>query len=141
VHKNLILMVALVPMALAGCAGRDAAPVSAYSPRDNNLSCEQIDGEIAASNERMVSLAVESKEKEQQNIAAGAAGAIIFLPALFFMDFKGAADTDLAAQVERNRVLDQLAAEKDCDAEEPLTQQQALDKAAEILREKAKEDG
>jgi hypothetical protein len=47
----------------------------------------------------------ESSSTTGKNVAAGVAGAIIFFPALFFMDVKNAAGDEARALVRRNEVL------------------------------------
>lgn len=121
----------------AGCAGRTANPVSAYSPHDQVMDCVQIGAEIDRNNKYMLQLGRESIATEHKNIAVGAVSLLLFWPAAFAMDFKGAADTDLQARDERNKVLTGLAAQKGCRVPQPMTMSAALDAGAEGMREEA----
>jgi len=110
--RNLVSAVALTAM-LGACAGRDPAPpTSIVQPQDNNLSCDQVQAEIAANNGRIQALSSEEASKRTQNIVAGTVGVVLFFPALFFMDFKNGAGKDLESANARQSYLGALAATK-----------------------------
>jgi hypothetical protein len=67
--------------------------------------------EIQANNARVQQLADEKGWKTTQNVAAGVAGLVVW-PLWFAMDFKGAADTDMAALQSRQQYLAELAKQK-----------------------------
>lgn len=100
---------------LAGCAGRDPIPVSAYKPNDGRLNCDQIAHEITSNNHNMLTRARESADTNDRNVMMGAAGVLLFAPILLAIDAKDAAATENRAFEERNRVLLQKAREDGCD--------------------------
>jgi hypothetical protein len=98
-------------IALCGCAGRDPQPIATVQMTDTNASCAQITAEIQANNVRVQQLADEQGLKVGQNVAAGVAGLVIW-PLWFAMDFKGAADKEVAALQARQQYLTILATER-----------------------------
>jgi hypothetical protein len=98
-------------IALCGCAGRDPQPIATVQMTDTNASCAQVTGEIQANNIRVQQLADEQGLKVGQNVAAGVAGLVIW-PLWFAMDFKGAADKEVAALQARQQYLTTLATER-----------------------------
>jgi hypothetical protein len=105
------LAIVAVAALCAGCAGRDAAPVATVQPQDQYSDCPMITAEIEANNAKVKQLADERGIKVAQNVAAGVAGLVVW-PLLFAMDFKGAADSDLAALQARQQYLTNLAAQR-----------------------------
>jgi hypothetical protein len=95
----------------AACAGRDAAPIATVQPHDQTSDCAMISAEIEANNAKVQELANERGLKVAQNVAAGVTGIIVW-PVLFAMDFKGAADQDLAALQARQQFLTNLAVQR-----------------------------
>jgi hypothetical protein len=120
--RNLASAAALVGV-LGACAGRDAAQIPVVQPMDGGLNCTALYAEMTANNARIVSLSSEEQSKRGQNIAMGVAGAVLFWPALFFMDFKDAAGKDRAAVEARQSYLTTLFAQKSC-ANQPTTDRQ-----------------
>jgi len=110
-----IPVLACAGMMLAGCAGREPAPVSAYLPDDAQLTCQSIDTEIRGNNDAIRTRVNEDAEVQNKNIVVGAAGALLFFPIALAMDFKGAAMTEASAFEQRNRTLAGLAAHNRCD--------------------------
>lgn len=106
---------------VAGCAGRDPVPVSAYQPNDTGLSCNELNTEIQGNNDALRTRVQESKDKQDRNILIGGAALLLFWPAAFAMDMKGAADTEAKAYEQRNRTLALLAAKKKCSTTHPMT--------------------
>ena len=94
-----------VRLALSACAGRKPNPVTEVQDGDAQLSCRQLRDEIRVNNEAIRGLVDEKSQKTTQNIVAGTAGAVIFFPALFFMDLKGAAGEEARAYQRRNQGL------------------------------------
>ncbi len=78
---------------VAGCAGRDARPVDAYTPYDEQMSCNAISQEIAGNNGKIHATVQELQETKGQNVAVGVAGALLFLPILFALDVSDAEKT------------------------------------------------
>ena len=104
-------IIALASVLCAACAGRDAVPVATVQPHDQVSDCAMITAEIEANNAKVQELANERGLKVAQNVAAGVTGIIVW-PVLFAMDFKGAADQDLAALQARQQFLTNLAVQR-----------------------------
>lgn len=94
-------------LALAACAGRDALPIATVQTQDQTATCEQLNAEILANNIRVTQLANEKGAKVGQNVAAGI-GALFIWPLVFAMDFKGAADKEMADLQARQQYLTTL---------------------------------
>ncbi len=105
------LVVAMLGIALVGCAGRDAQPITTVQPQDAYADCTMISAEIQANNIKVKELADEQGLKVAQNVAAGVAGLVVW-PLWFAMDFKGAAGKDVAALQARQQYLAALAVER-----------------------------
>jgi hypothetical protein len=106
-----IVILGVMFVALAGCAGRSAQPVAVVQPQDQFTDCAAITAEIQANNSRVQELSTEKGEKAAQNVAAGVAG--IFIPVLWFgMDWQGAASTEETALNNRQQYLATLAAQR-----------------------------
>ena len=63
-------------------------------PFDQQKDCLALNSEISANTYQISVLATEQQNKRTQNVVAGVAGAILFWPALFAMDFQDAAGTE-----------------------------------------------
>jgi hypothetical protein len=112
------LVVAMLGIALAACAGRDPQPIATVQPQDQTASCTQLTAEIQANNIKVQELADEQGVKVAQNVAAGVVGLVLW-PVWFGMDFKGAAGKDVAALQARQQYLTTLATEKCAPKPEP----------------------
>jgi hypothetical protein len=104
-------MVAVAAM-LAACAGRAPQQISVVQPKDQAMDCTALNAEIAGNAAHEADLAKEEGNKRGQNIAAGIAGAVLFWPALFLMDFQDAAGTERKALESRDQYLSTLAANR-----------------------------
>jgi hypothetical protein len=104
--------IALSAVLLAGCAGRAPAPVQTVQVKDATMDCAAVNAEIAADAAKQTVLGKEKGDKVTQNIVAGVAGAVLFWPALFLMDFQGAADTESKALESRDQYLTTLALQR-----------------------------
>jgi hypothetical protein len=103
--------IAMLGIAVAGCAGRDPEPIATVQPWDQTASCTQIRAEIEANNVKVKELADEQGWKAAQNVVTGVGG--VFIPVLWFgMDWKGSASKDVAALQARQQYLTTLATEK-----------------------------
>lgn len=135
-----IAVLACAGVILAGCAGREPAPVSAYLPNDPQLSCGSIDAEIRGNNEAIRTRVNEDAEVQNKNIVVGTAGALLFFPIALAMDFKGAAMTEASAFEQRNRTLAGLATHTRCNAARPVTVAEATqEREAALAAAKAAE--
>ena len=74
-------------------------------PGDERLTCTQLRAEISANSQAIRGLLNEKLDKQNNNTAAGVAGAVLFAPALLFMDLKGAAGEEARAYQRRNQGL------------------------------------
>lgn len=92
-------------MTLTACAGRDPNPVTEIQEGDARLSCTELRSEIEVNSQAVRGLIDEKRDKQTQNVVAGTAGAILFFPALFFMDLKGASAEEARAYQRRNQGL------------------------------------
>jgi hypothetical protein len=102
---------AIALLAMAGCAGRSAAPVPVVQVADRYANCTGIMAEVDANNHRISELGSEQGAKVAQNVVAGVAG--LFIPVLWFaMDFQGAASTEQTALQARQQYLASLAQER-----------------------------
>lgn len=119
--KRLAMAALAASTVLAGCAGRDPIPVSAYKPTDTQLSCADLANEIHANNANMLARAKESADTSDRNVMMGAAGILLFAPILLAIDAKDAAATENRAFEERNRRLAGQARQGGCQIPVPLT--------------------
>ncbi|MHC4264550.1 MAG: hypothetical protein ACYSUK_01300 [Planctomycetota bacterium] len=105
-----LLFMSTIPM---GCAGREANPIPAYLPGDENLSCRTLAVEMAQIQTDMDRLRPKTN-KAGTNILWGIAGVLLIFP-FFFMDFKDAEKIEYDALDRRRDHLMVLATEKNCD--------------------------
>lgn len=101
-------------IALNGCAGRAANPVAVIQPNDSRLSCKELVLEININNRSIAGLMGEQKRKANNNAVAVGVGAIVFFPALFFMNLKGADKAEAVAYQRRNKGLVERHKAKRC---------------------------
>jgi hypothetical protein len=95
---------------LQACAGRAPNPVQIAQPlTDRHMTCSAIQAELTNNNTKIRMLADEKSKKRTQNVVAGTVGAVLFFPALFLMDFQGAAKHELQALEGRNNYLAALS--------------------------------
>jgi hypothetical protein len=104
----------LVGVALAGCAGRKAVPVAVMQPYDNQLSCQQLQAEIASNETQALQLSGQNESAHSNNIAIGVVGAILFWPALFAIDTGDAEKVEMQALHDRNQHLSQVYTQQGC---------------------------
>jgi hypothetical protein len=100
----------VIALSLAACAGRPPTPTPVVQAYDQQKDCLALQTEINANTYQVSVLSVEQQNKRTQNVVAGVAGAILFWPALFAMDFQDAAGTESNALQSRQGYLAQLAA-------------------------------
>ncbi len=103
--KKIIAAVSVSAMVLSGCAGRKPNTVPEIQPGDATLNCQQLRNEVNVNNQAILGLIGEKKKTQGGNVAAGVAGAVVFFPALFFMNLKGAAGEEARAYQRRNQGL------------------------------------
>lgn len=98
-------------LAIAGCGGRTAQPVTVASRYDNNLSCADLEVEIEQNNARLQALANEKGVALTKNVAIGAAG-LLFFPAWFALDLNDAAGQEISQLQARQTYLAEMAGRK-----------------------------
>lgn len=103
--KRMTLAVTAASLALSACAGREANPVQLIQPGDAQLSCSQLRQEVEINAQEISRLVNDQKKVSDNNAAAVATGAILFFPALFFMNLKGAAKEEASALLSRSEGL------------------------------------
>jgi hypothetical protein len=101
---------------LGACAGRDPQLMQTVQPQDMQSDCAAITAQLVANNTRLKELKREGDNTQAGNIALGVAGALLFWPALFAMDFKDASGKEAASVQQRQGYLQQLAAQHSCPA-------------------------
>ena len=109
--KQLIPVLGVVLLCTA-CAGRPPTQIAVVQPFDQQKDCLALNSEISANTYQISVLATEQQNKRTQNVVAGVAGAILFWPALFAMDFQDAAGTESNALQSRQGYLAQVAAQR-----------------------------
>lgn len=130
--------VVLSALIVTGCAGREANPVQVIQEGDAKLSCSELRQEIEISSQTMSRLIGDQKDIQGKNTAAVVVGAVVFFPALFFMNLKGAAREEAKALQDRINGLAERHNAKGCKpaiqittAEEAKAAKQAAAEAAE----------
>jgi hypothetical protein len=118
------------------CAGRDPDPIDEIHDSDARMSCVELRREIDVNSQAVRGLIDEKQDKQTQNVVAGAAGAILFWPALFFMDLKGASAEEARAYQRRNQGLLSRYNARGC---RPVIAIQTYDPAAANAEAKAKQ--
>lgn len=102
--KTIVLLLSSI-IALNGCAGRDANPVPEIQANDSRLSCKELVIQMNINNNAISGLMGEQKRTQNNNAVAVGVGAIVFFPALFFMNLKGADKAEALAYQRRNKGL------------------------------------
>lgn len=101
-------------LVLAGCAGRTPQPVSENQAGDEQKECALIKNEVTDCQGRISALTQKSANTQGANVALAVTGAILFFPALFFMDLSDADKVELEALRKRHNVLVKICADKNC---------------------------
>jgi len=109
-NRTAVALVCL-SIALAGCAGHAANPVTTVQAQDQQSDCTMIRAEIEANNITVRKLGGEQGVKVAQNVAAGVAGLFVW-PLLFAMDWQGSAGKEVTALQARQQFLTVLATQR-----------------------------
>ncbi|PWF20885.1 hypothetical protein DD235_16530 [Corticimicrobacter populi] len=118
---------------LAGCAGRNANPVTVQQYGDDAKSCQALEHEMAFI-ESEVQRLMPQTAKAGKNTALGVSGAFFLIP-LFFMDFSQAEQVEVDAYRQRYNHLAILALDKGCETD----RQPILDVPEKATPEKSQE--
>lgn len=81
---------------------------------DVSLDCPAVAREFEANERQIVATLQEKDSAVAKNVVLGVTGAVIFLPALFFIDPKSPEKVEIDALRNRNRVLEDIARTKRC---------------------------
>jgi len=109
-----ILGTMAVAALLAGCAGRQAAPVAVSQADDPDKSCHELVHELNYNQYRMARLVKESNHVKAGNADVAAGGSFFFPPVLVAYDKGKAQSTELKALQDRNANLTKLSVDKGC---------------------------
>jgi hypothetical protein len=118
--KKLLCLVLAVSVFYSGCAGREANPIPAYLPGDENRSCLALKAEMAQIQADMEKLLPQTN-KFATNTLWAIGGCLIIVP-FFFMDLKDAEKIEYNALKTRYNRLLIIASEKNCDLSGVSTQ-------------------
>lgn len=110
--KSICLLLVFVTL-FVGCAGREANPIPAYLPGDNERSCAALVAEIAQLQADMQRI-LPKTNKGVTNTLWATAGVFFIVP-FFFMDLKGAEKIEFDAMRNRHNRLLIICADKNCD--------------------------
>jgi len=137
---------ALCAALLVGCAGREAQRITVVQDGDFSRDCESLHLESQSINSQVKSLITENSKKQGKNAALTVVSVVVFLPALFALDLKGAAKAEFEALHERNKHLANIAASKGCDPIvvkdlDQFKEEIAAEKRAEANRQPAPQQG
>lgn len=110
---SLMIIFTIIFTLLQGCAGKTANPVSVYRAYDKDLSCSSIMYSMHEIDENVKKL-LPKANKKGKNIALGVTGALVFWPALLFMDFSDAEKVEIKAYKKRYQRLTKLYNAKQC---------------------------
>jgi|SRR5690349_6589697 len=112
--KRTLAIITALGLLVSGCAGRDAAPVSAYQPYDTQLACPQLAVELMQNETKISQLQSEHDSAHNANVAVGVIGALVFWPALFAIDASEAQQVEIRALRDRNSNLARMHASRGC---------------------------
>jgi hypothetical protein len=112
--KHTLVLALSAGVLLAGCGGREARPVPATHMADTSLDCPSIGREFEANERQILTTLQEKDHAVAKNVVLGVTGAVLFFPALFFMDPKSPEKVEIDALRNRNRVLEDIARMKRC---------------------------
>jgi hypothetical protein len=101
-------------VAVSGCGGREAHPITATNPSDSQFNCAGITREFEANERSIIAVTKEKGNANAKNAVLGITGAVFFFPALFFMDPKSPERVEIEALRNRNMVLGDIAKGKGC---------------------------
>ena len=112
--RKVISLVLACSVFFAGCAGREANPIAAYLPGDENRSCQALQAEVAQLQVDMARL-LPKTDKGLTNALWAGVGIFSLGIGFLFMDFKDAEKIEFDAMRQRHNRLLVYAAEKNCD--------------------------
>lgn len=136
--KNSICLLLCISLILTGCAGREANPIAAYLPGDENRSCTALKAEVSQLQVDMARL-LPKTDKGLTNALWATAGVFLIIP-FFFMDMKDAEKIEFDAMRRRHNRLLVYAAERNCDFGEVRTERiPSFEERKEAAKKRKKE--
>jgi hypothetical protein len=136
--KKTICLLLACSVFFAGCAGREANPIPAYLPGDNERSCNVLVAEIAQLQADMQRL-LPKTNKGVTNTLWATAGVFLIVP-FFFMDLKDAEKIEFDAMRTRHNRLLLICADKGCDMTGVRAERVPSAKEAKEMPKKAKKE-
>jgi hypothetical protein len=109
------ILLIIISVFLAGCAGREPNPVSCYMPGDEKLSCESLKQQISQLQSNMLAL-LPKTDKSFTNTLWAVGGVAVTVP-YFFIDMKDAERIEYEAFRRRHNRLLLMAQDKGCNME------------------------
>lgn len=95
-------------LCMAACAAREVTPVAMSQAGDEQLSCTELNSQLAANVRDVHELLKQDKAVERTNIVAGV------LPLPMLMDFSNEEQVKARALLDRNEKLNYLVKTKGC---------------------------
>ena len=136
--KKSLCLLLIVSLFYAGCAGREANPIPAYLPGDENRSCPALKAEMAQIQADMQRL-LPKTNKFATNTLWAIGGVLVIVP-FFFMDLKDAEKIEYDALRTRYNRLLIIATEKNCDFGGVSTQPIPSLEEQKVIAEKVKKE-
>jgi hypothetical protein len=136
--KKSMCVVLIFTVLFAGCAGREANPIPAYLPGDENRSCSALKAEMTQIQADMQRL-LPHTNKFATNTLWAIGGVLVIVP-FFFMDLKDAEKIEYEALRTRYNRLLIIAADKNCDLVGLSTQPIPTIKEQKEIAEKVKKE-
>jgi hypothetical protein len=93
---------------LCGCGGRSSHPIEATNAYDSQLSCDHLRAERQVNDARIADLAGEKGGDANNNVGKVLEGPV----GILFLDLSDSEKQEITAFQTRNKVLDQLIAQK-----------------------------
>ena len=75
---NRFAVLGLCALGMAGCAGREAHPVTIMQDYDKGMACDQIKAEIRTNEQKAQQLAGEGESARTANVVVGTVGVLLF---------------------------------------------------------------
>lgn len=112
--KQIALCLSLATIG-TGCMGTAPKPVAQFQYGDDKKTCEMLQAEVSDCESQMAALEKKRKGKVGGNIFIGALGAVLFWPALFFLDTKSDEQAEINALQKRRQSLGNIAIDNGCE--------------------------
>jgi hypothetical protein len=112
--KQIITLITITAFS-TGCMGTLPRPVAQVQYGDDAKSCQMLQTEAADCEAQARKLEDKRKSKVGGNIFIGVLGAILFWPALFFLDTKSDENAEIDALMKRRQSLAAISRDKDCE--------------------------